>query len=1395
MGQFIVWAAAVIVLAGNSPDDGFDRLKRRLLEGHFEEVSAALNTRDPNGGYTCAGYRFAGLRAACARGIFFLYARQASPLDWPSEEEGKELRRLACLATAAYEEAFRLAPSDFERACVYARWHELHTRHRFEADSLLLRRGSPLERVNEPVSAALAQQVSRLRAAAALVLDPLAPLGQPMSQETKDLFLDVFAEEYRKLGRMGVPEDLFAELLRDVPIFLQKAIHPAVLADPVKYRIMIQYHLWYALTGPRPDRIDREFIEQQIKAVEECLREGFARGLLPGYEQAMLEAFRELVALERGNRFIPRFKQPLWPFEWSQEPDIYQKSIEGRIRETIENAARTPGQMLPRSFPAAEAQKAMQEHAATSIRSLMAGLMSHLGTYQGFYYQQPPGVTLLGGGGTTHDASNVWVYTVDKSEPVPPYPWKKAITPIDSSTASTRQIALRVLKALGEDDVATLDTLILESKVFSKQDVRKLAQVLAEGGFAAQPQSLEDANDILIEKAWSWSAVRIRPPGREEGKAPVLVFRWKDGIYWLAWAGAVEKGLQQPLAGLLAQLKPGLELPVPPAPVKIVPPTAVTLVDDFARMESLEPLDAGHGWRVQLALAELDYLSPLKLLCCRAQWIDANRPPKTIPFGRYAAPHLGPVLWTVRADGFREKALERSSHPTPPMSLQGDGCLYAAVLPLQGVKEAYVQVYCAFDGRELARQRIRPAEASTWPWGCFAAHKTGELFGVSADFQTAVPGIPAFRAVPWSSGEAAQGKGTSIALSLQAGFFDVKAEKRILPARGSRLLARWWLNEEPVLPQAAGEVTPLAGVYAEGQAGLFRLPASLPRAALKAKRGDKIGLQLMLCPGGIESPSIPDTDLPNGVGPEIDEAPAVPVLTNRIDFEVDAALLAPRRPPAPTAASFQALNDAIQRQDVAEARRLVAACPQLATADARSVQGSAVPGSSGVTGGVVGGGSRGSGQSALDLLCRARPQPRYFLRWKIGGEVDSAYWKLMAEIAGIFIDHGADVNARAQMGETPLQALIGSQFEFGRSKEEAPALDLLAVLLERGADANVGNPRNSRGTILWQVVHGIQTYKCPAMIPIAEILLRYGADVFAVEEPWQHQPVFEQLDSLKGEGQAELAALIARYGQDRRTALEQAVRRGVAELLADLRNADEKTLSALNDELPWAQGLDWIRLGRMLQEEFGPALDGLGRIDQISLRGAWAGALLPTGRQGDRANLCIILARYSGGAYHAVRATFADTGDAGMHLRNAQMTYRDLMNAVYSALGRSESMERSGEGSTEYPRHFGLLSIASERGRLVARPRDSAGWLYSCVELTADEVWLWRRGWDLGLRRRMTFATGARQLIMANGVITVRDGDRTIVFRRYEDQVRLEQDRQERLSPAFLLDLQTFEVK
>jgi hypothetical protein len=410
---------------------------------------------------------------------------------------------------------------------------------------------------------------------------------------------------------------------------------------------------------------------------------------------------------------------------------------------------------------------------------------------------------------------------------------------------------------------------------------------------------------------------------------------------------------------------------------------------------------------------------------------------------------------------------------------------------------------------------------------------------------------------------------------------------------------------------------------------------------------------------------------------------------------------------------------------------------------------------------------------------------------KIGGDVDAKHWKERAEIAGILIDYGADVNTKTRTRPSLLHTVVDPIFSY--RTDDAPPVKLVRTLLDRGANPELSG---RKGTVLLEAVGNLRSERSKMMVPVIEVLLEYGADVLAVCEPWHRESVYELADELTKQGHKNLADLIRKRGAIRRRDLGLAVRAGVEEFLARLRNAGEQELLSLEKELPWTRNIRILSVGRNLQKEYGSDLKAVGSIAALLLKGDWAEVTLPTGRRGDKAYVRIVLMRYPGGAYHAVEAGWTDGRDLGGRIRNASMHYDDLMNAIYAAFGWMHKCKVSGGvRSTGYPNRIPLISIRSEQDRLVVRGRNVPSWTHFHAELTPNLVWYWDDTWSLSLASSMTFTRDGRKMVMAGGSLTVQNKDKTVVFTKSGGQVRMEAGGKEKLGSEFVLDLQTLEVE
>ena len=127
-------------------------------------------------------------------------------------------------------------------------------------------------------------------------------------------------------------------------------------------------------------------------------------------------------------------------------------------------------------------------------------------------------------------------------------------------------------------------------------------------------------------------------------------------------------------------------------------------------------------------------------------------------------------------------------------------------------------------------------------------------------------------------------------LSLMDGVLVLEAKDLCWPQPKERCLTRWWINDKAYLP--ASDATDFVRAF-QGSGGhslddvptAIRFHWSFVPERMGAKKGDKIGVQLLYCPGGIDRCAVPEAD---PFDTEL-SAPEVPPenfssLSNRIDF-------------------------------------------------------------------------------------------------------------------------------------------------------------------------------------------------------------------------------------------------------------------------------------------------------------------------------------------------------------------------------------------------------------------------------------------------------------------------------------------------------------------------------
>ena len=520
----------------DSLDACYDTLTKTMLEGRYEAVQAALMPRDKAGKYVFPDYRFAKLRARNEGASYWRYRHIAAQKASANSRQAAEFRRLAKSCTNAYEEAFRLAPSRFEKMCLYARWHELHADRRYEADSKLMRSGSPLVQPASSIAPQLTRQVETIRTAVTEGLKGVQ-LKKLLTAEAQTRFVEVFTDEYRKLARVGAPESVFKELIRDIPSFLTTAVHEAVLRDAEKQRLTIRFYLWQAIAGPRPRRAEREVIAEQIDRIAKIMQAKFddavpIHELLPdGVHTA--ERFRKAFRKYRDNRFVTYYKRALWHHEWTLAPNKYGKSMADKIdfeanriakavREDFDEWDNKSGK---RRWPnELEGKQKGVGHWANTF--YYVSLLAYASWQRPILYQQPPGMRINGSSATVNHYG-IWVFTLGRRELIPAYPWKKIISDVESCTSSAEKAAKEFLKAIQDGGVQKVKNLITEAPPhWTKEKMPGLVKEFRDEVYARNPQRLTNIRETALKGLWKWAAVRVEGPKGPDGQYLLVILKY-----------------------------------------------------------------------------------------------------------------------------------------------------------------------------------------------------------------------------------------------------------------------------------------------------------------------------------------------------------------------------------------------------------------------------------------------------------------------------------------------------------------------------------------------------------------------------------------------------------------------------------------------------------------------------------------------------------------------------------------------------------------------------------------------------------------------------------------------------------------------------------------------------
>lgn len=341
----------------------------------------------------------------------------------------------------------------------------------------------------------------------------------------------------------------------------------------------------------------------------------------------------------------------------------------------------------------------------------------------------------------------------------------------------------------------------------------------------------------------------------------------------------------------------------------------------FDQLRSQRPIRLGDNWEVRLGLGDGGAeAGPWRLLYCLANWTNENESPSLAYKGESLGESLGPVFYRVSMDGETPLAacarVMFAAENTPPEGLycgmvltawqgkyhveilsQDDRIIARRTINVPQPRPLYWQEFAQQKGTILQSPvAARPAFAGTWPlW------ENGGRIASQLQQRCPLPGaIPTpnvwigyvgRKATAIREGEV----NYPLALSLTEGDFVVRSPVKLVDWPDLYLLARWWVNGQPIAPHRPEGISMRAIGRQVSFTKEMRIRFGLPDTLGKLEPGDKIGLQVLYSPAMIGQVPVSTGSHAclKATRPHDSRQATVPMTSNRIEFWATKAMLLP----------------------------------------------------------------------------------------------------------------------------------------------------------------------------------------------------------------------------------------------------------------------------------------------------------------------------------------------------------------------------------------------------------------------------------------------------------------------------------------------------------------------
>lgn len=409
------------ILIGISAAPANDHLMLDLVDqsiwiGEYSFAKKVSELKGADGKLLYDDYAFAQLQARASTGEYRQAASSSNVGNgWPNRTVTAQLIRLSHENLSAYQNAFALAPDDFEKILVAAEWMRLLHDSYYDADSKEMR-DFIFSRLDSTESTPAYEEQLKAFAASVEQILPIVHDAQKWTPENRIACANSLNTAFARVARLGIPDEVFQGILRGLPTFIDEQFTPADPKNPWINDDTVRWYFWEAVTQRMPTRQQKRYLDQAanqaIAYMEFYLDVSKEEPALLPYRNQFIDEFKREYAQGLSDRMAPHFKLPMLPHRRERQFDLMRESMNSE-------AAHFHQDLVANGI---YFRKMIGQEAKFHARSIYKAAYAELTFHTLPAINLPPPDQCIVTTGSTFNSQNLWVTEIGRTLPMAPFP-------------------------------------------------------------------------------------------------------------------------------------------------------------------------------------------------------------------------------------------------------------------------------------------------------------------------------------------------------------------------------------------------------------------------------------------------------------------------------------------------------------------------------------------------------------------------------------------------------------------------------------------------------------------------------------------------------------------------------------------------------------------------------------------------------------------------------------------------------------------------------------------------------------------------------------------------------------------------------------------------------------